>query len=202
MSAKEGMSGQVGSSWIRVLLRQKTGEDGKTSRPGEDGAVPRSVPVPCGRRGDLLGPGSAGRGQAPSRPRHARRAICRGAQGAWLESPAGGDCPEAGKRGRPRSVPGESPHSPRNRVRSCAIHAPGSLGRQPTGFVPGSRPTLGGNDSVTFCGAIMSNDSQYKLVKEEFTQAKSYASEYHGNTPQAHFFNTRLQRVSALLSEL
>src|SRR4030066_2034404 len=154
MSAKEGMSGQVGSSWIRVLLRQKTGEDGKTSRPGEDGAVPRSVPVPCGRRGDLLGPGSADRGQAPSRPRHPRRAICRGAQGTWLESPAGGGCPEAGKRGRTCSVPGEFSHSRRNRVRSCEIHAPGSLGRQPTGFVPGSRPTLGGNDSVTFCGAI------------------------------------------------
>jgi ubiquinone/menaquinone biosynthesis C-methylase UbiE len=33
----------------------------------------------------------------------------------------------------------------------------------------------------------------------EFRRAKAYASEYRGNNPKAHFFNTRLQRVSELL---
>jgi ubiquinone/menaquinone biosynthesis C-methylase UbiE len=44
-------------------------------------------------------------------------------------------------------------------------------------------------------------DSQIQLVKQEFSRAKAYASEYRDNTPIAHFFNTRLKRVSELLSE-
>jgi ubiquinone/menaquinone biosynthesis C-methylase UbiE len=47
----------------------------------------------------------------------------------------------------------------------------------------------------------MNSESQHKLVKEEFTRAQSYASEYHGVNSKSHFFNTRLQRVSELLSE-
>jgi ubiquinone/menaquinone biosynthesis C-methylase UbiE len=42
-------------------------------------------------------------------------------------------------------------------------------------------------------------DSQHELVKKEFTRAKDYASEYRSNNPQAHFFNTRMQRVSEFL---
>jgi len=43
--------------------------------------------------------------------------------------------------------------------------------------------------------------SQIQLVKQEFSRARSYASEYQDNTPIAHFFNTRLRRVSELLGQ-
>ena len=42
---------------------------------------------------------------------------------------------------------------------------------------------------------------QRKRVREEFNRAASYASEYEGDTPIAHFFNTRLRRVNEMLSE-
>jgi ubiquinone/menaquinone biosynthesis C-methylase UbiE len=41
--------------------------------------------------------------------------------------------------------------------------------------------------------------SQLELVEKEFSGARTYASEYEGNTPIAHFFNTRLKRVGELL---
>jgi len=45
-------------------------------------------------------------------------------------------------------------------------------------------------------------DLQVDLVKQEFRRAKDYSSEYHqSNTPIAHFFNTRVKRVSELLSD-
>lgn len=44
-------------------------------------------------------------------------------------------------------------------------------------------------------------DNQSELVKEEFSRAKEYASEYFGNNPQAHFFKIRLQRVRELLGD-
>ena len=121
---------------------------------GKDGAVSQPVSFPCGHRGDLLGPRPSDRGQASSGPRSARRAIRRGAQGAGAQSPPGNGRLAPGKWGTTRSQQGIFPRSRWNRVRSREIHAPGSLGRQPTGFVPGSRPTLGGNGNVTFCGAI------------------------------------------------
>lgn len=43
--------------------------------------------------------------------------------------------------------------------------------------------------------------SQLQLVQKEFARARAYASEYQGNTPQAHFFNTRLKRVGELLKD-
>jgi len=45
------------------------------------------------------------------------------------------------------------------------------------------------------------SQSQIQLVKQEFSGAKSYASEYRGNTAIAHFFNTRVNRVSEFLRE-
>lgn len=50
-------------------------------------------------------------------------------------------------------------------------------------------------------GTLMKHASQAELVKKEFSRAKSYASEYQGITPKAHFFNTRIQRVSELLGD-
>ena len=45
-------------------------------------------------------------------------------------------------------------------------------------------------------------DSQLQLVKREFSRANDYSSEYNqGDTPTAHFFNTRLKRVSELLGD-
>jgi 2-polyprenyl-3-methyl-5-hydroxy-6-metoxy-1,4-benzoquinol methylase len=42
--------------------------------------------------------------------------------------------------------------------------------------------------------------SQLELVQEQFSQAKAYADEYQEKTPLAHFYNTRIRRVSELLS--
>ena len=47
----------------------------------------------------------------------------------------------------------------------------------------------------------MTIDSKNELLKKEFSRAKEYASEYHGDHPKAHLFNTRIQRVSELLGE-
>jgi SAM-dependent methyltransferase len=41
---------------------------------------------------------------------------------------------------------------------------------------------------------------QYELLRQEFLRAKAYAGEYVGKTPQSYFFNTRIRRVSELLS--
>ena len=43
---------------------------------------------------------------------------------------------------------------------------------------------------------------QVRLVQQEFRGANAYASEYQGNTPQAHFFKTRLKRIGELLNDL
>jgi ubiquinone/menaquinone biosynthesis C-methylase UbiE len=43
--------------------------------------------------------------------------------------------------------------------------------------------------------------AQVRLLQQEFSRAKEYAAEYQGNTPIAHFFNTRLQRVAELLAD-
>lgn len=45
-------------------------------------------------------------------------------------------------------------------------------------------------------------NSQHDKLKEEFSRAKAYAAEYQGTTPMSHLFNTRLVRVTELLSEL
>ena len=45
------------------------------------------------------------------------------------------------------------------------------------------------------------SSSQLQLVRQEFSRAKAYASEYQGNTPKAHFFNARLKRVGELLKD-
>ena len=46
------------------------------------------------------------------------------------------------------------------------------------------------------------SDLQHERVQQEFSRAKDYSSEYQeGKTPIAHFFNTRLKRVSELLSD-
>ncbi|MCG7853053.1 MAG: hypothetical protein MIO92_11085, partial [Methanosarcinaceae archaeon] len=41
---------------------------------------------------------------------------------------------------------------------------------------------------------------QHELLKSEFMRAKDYANEYLGENIQAHFFNTRIRRVSELLA--
>ncbi len=41
--------------------------------------------------------------------------------------------------------------------------------------------------------------TQLQLVRQEFSRAEAYADEYQGKTPIAHFFNTRIRRVSELL---
>jgi ubiquinone/menaquinone biosynthesis C-methylase UbiE len=41
---------------------------------------------------------------------------------------------------------------------------------------------------------------QHELLKREFLRAKAYAREYIEESPQAHFFNTRIKRVSELLT--
>lgn len=41
---------------------------------------------------------------------------------------------------------------------------------------------------------------QHELLKSEFMRAKAYAHEYLGENPLAHFFNTRIRRVSELLT--
>lgn len=50
-------------------------------------------------------------------------------------------------------------------------------------------------------GGIPDSVEQLHLVKEEFKAAKDYACEYQGNSAVAHFFNTRLRRVSELLGD-
>ncbi len=42
-------------------------------------------------------------------------------------------------------------------------------------------------------------ERQVQLVKRAFSRSKEYAAEYQGNTPIAHFFNTRIRRVVQLL---
>ena len=44
-------------------------------------------------------------------------------------------------------------------------------------------------------------DLQVQLVKKEFSNAKAYAEAYQKNTSSAHFFNTRLLRVSELIED-
>ena len=44
--------------------------------------------------------------------------------------------------------------------------------------------------------------SQIDLVKEEYRDPKGYAKSYEGISPDAHFFNMRLKRVSELIPEL
>lgn len=42
---------------------------------------------------------------------------------------------------------------------------------------------------------------QHFLLQKEFSRARDYALEYRGKTTQAHFFNTRIRRVSELLAD-
>lgn len=42
---------------------------------------------------------------------------------------------------------------------------------------------------------------QHLLLKKEFSRAEAYTLEYWGENPQAHFFNTRIRRVSELLAD-
>jgi ubiquinone/menaquinone biosynthesis C-methylase UbiE len=44
-------------------------------------------------------------------------------------------------------------------------------------------------------------DSQLQLVKQQFSDAKTHAEDYRRNTTTAHFYNTRLQRVSELIGD-
>jgi ubiquinone/menaquinone biosynthesis C-methylase UbiE len=46
-----------------------------------------------------------------------------------------------------------------------------------------------------------SDFAQVRLLQQEFARAKDYAAEYRGDTPIAHFFNTRLRRVGELLGD-
>ena len=46
---------------------------------------------------------------------------------------------------------------------------------------------------------IPSTPTDVRLVRHEFRDAQRYAAEHVGTTPQAHFFNTRLQRVEEML---
>lgn len=45
-----------------------------------------------------------------------------------------------------------------------------------------------------------SDPTQLQLVRQEFSRAKAYASEYEGRTPIGHFFRIRIRRVSELLN--
>jgi ubiquinone/menaquinone biosynthesis C-methylase UbiE len=49
---------------------------------------------------------------------------------------------------------------------------------------------------------VADRNLQVELVKQEFSEAHAYAGEYQTHTPIAHFFNTRLQRVSELMGDL
>src|SRR3972149_7896909 len=96
MSAKERMSGQIGASWLRVLLRQKAGEDGSSSRGGEDGVVPGPVPIPIGDRGGFFGLGPVDRDEAVAGSRDESGAVLRYAQGRRRQSLPGGGRVEPG----------------------------------------------------------------------------------------------------------
>jgi ubiquinone/menaquinone biosynthesis C-methylase UbiE len=48
---------------------------------------------------------------------------------------------------------------------------------------------------------VADRNLQVELVKQMFGEAHAYAKQYQTHTPMAHFFNTRLQRVSELMGD-